>query len=383
MYFQPGATSGGSGSLSGLFGEGGAESESSGGVLFVENSNATATEVASAGDSCVVAATAAANGTTVEVPIEYYAVMEGGTNETLPVLDYMMAEYVAYDLFSCATERVRRTLHPQRGGRALEDVGCVGVNSDPEEIATGESCDLPVEAGQSCTVVTGGVSLVVSDSSTEEAANTKAVDSINAAFTKNAFTNSSSQFYVKGLITLERRSVEEPVVAPATGTGTDGISMETSEAAVTPISTAGAIVLSLGLIAFIALALVALRHKRKRDSAYNEFDDDFDLVAKETDSTDDSLDDILRDLDNAYGNQVDVHHCTSATCPICTGRQTVFIPAGDNDTVSEMYPDEFEVDNNRNRSFEYKAKPGAKSPRFDNPAVIRPRLYEAEDTVDL
>ena len=140
------------------------------------------------------------------------------------------------------------------------------------------------------------------------------------------------------------------------------------------------------MIAFIALALLAFRHKRKRGSAYNEFDDDFDddLVIKETSSTTDgSLDDILRDLDNAYGNQVDVHQCNSAMCQICNpGRQTVFIDAGDNDTVSEMYPDQFEV-GDRNRSFEYMAKPGAARPRFDNPANIRPRLYEADDSVDL
>jgi len=401
-YFQPVGTgaAGGSGSAGGsaaAFGEGDKD-----GVLFVENGNSTAGDIYSmtedsystAGDSCVVEASSPADGALVEVPIEYQAVTVDGSS-VLPVLDYTMAEYVAHDLFSCAKVRARRVLQSskslRKGGRSLEELGCVGVNSDPDEIAaTDGSCDpailLTVEAGQSCDVVGGGVSLVLGDSATEEAAKEKALGSINTAFSNNVFTNSSSYYYVPGLVALEMVQVppppaqEEKVIAPVVTPP----NIESSEASTPPISTTGAIVLSLGLIAFIALALMAFRHKRKRDSTYDEFDDDVDdLAAKETSSTDESLDEILRDLDNAYGNQVDVHHCNSATCPICNGRQTQFIDTGDNDTVSEMYPDEFEIGADRNRSFEYKAKPGTSSPRFDNPANIRPRLYEVEDTVDL
>jgi len=353
------------------------------GVTTVEESTlagATAVE-----DSCVVEASSPADGTTVVVPIEYSAVTEDGTTP-LPILDYMIAEYVAYDMFSCAKARARRSLQAsyplRKGGRALEELGCVGINSEPEEVAIpGESCDLAVEDGQSCSVVEGGVGLVISDPATEDAAKEKALGSINTAFSNNVFSDSNSNYYVPGLVALEMNPEKEEKVIPAATAAT----INSSEAASAPISTAGAVVLSLGLIAFIALALMAFRHKRKRDSAYDEFDDDFDdLAAKETSSTDGSLDDILRDLDNAYGNQVDVHHCNSAMCQICNGKQTMFIDAGDNDTVSEMYPDQFEVGgSDRNRSFEYTAKPGALSPRFDNPANIRPRLYEVEDTVDL
>ncbi|KAK1742986.1 hypothetical protein QTG54_006583 [Skeletonema marinoi] len=359
-----------------------AENTITAGVTTVEESTlagATAVE-----DSCVVEASSPADGTTVVVPIEYSAVMKDGTTP-LPILDYMIAEYVAYGMFSCAKARARRSLQAsyplRKGGRALEELGCVGINSEPEEVATGESCDLAVVDGQSCSVVEGGVGLVISDPATEDAAKEKALGSINTAFSNNVFTDSNSNYYVPGLVALEMNQEKEEKVIPAATAAT----IDSSEAATAPISTAGAVVLSLGLIAFIALALMAFRHKRKRDSAYDEFDDDFDdLAAKETSSTDGSLDDILRDLDNAYGNQVDVHHCNSAMCQICNGKQTMFIDAGDNDTVSEMYPEQFEVGGaDRNRSFEYTAKPGASSPRFDNPANIRPRLYEVEDTVDL
>jgi len=430
VYFVPGGGGGSASGGEGLSGDGGGTesgtepteavsgSTAEGGVLFVEidesaaagNSTvagASATESSTAAgasatentttagvttlagataveDSCVVEASSPADGTTVVVPIEYSAVTEDGTTP-LPILDYMIAEYVAYDMFSCAKARARRSLQAsyplRKGGRALEELGCVGINSKPEEVATGESCDLAVVDGQSCSVVEGGVGLVISDPATEDAAKEKALGSINTAFSNNVFTDSNSNYYVPGLVALEMNPEKEEKVIPAATAAT----INSSEAATAPISTAGAVVLSLGLIAFIALALMAFRHKRKRDSAYDEFDDDFDdLAAKETSSTDGSLDDILRDLDNAYGNQVDVHHCNSAMCQICNGKQTMFIDAGDNDTVSEMYPDQFEVGgSDRNRSFEYTAKPGALSPRFDNPANIRPRLYEVEDTVDL
>ncbi len=406
-FFQPGGTGAASGS--GSFGDGDED-----GVSFVENTfveniveegNSTTAAAAAedslfasagdsystAGDTCVIEASSAANGTAVQVPIDYQAVTVDGSS-VLPVLDYTMAEYVAHDLFSCAKARGRRSLqspnlHRYEFGRDLEDLGCVGVNSDPDEVATDTSCDpailLTLETGQSCNVVGGGVSLVLDDCTNQAAAEAKALGSINTAFSNGVFTNSSSYYYVPGLVSLEMGAPEQQVVAPVVAPPAN---IESSRSATAPISTAGAIVLSLGLIAFIALALMAFRHKRKRDSVYDEFDDDSDdLAAKGTSSTDDgSLDDILRDLDNAYGNQVDVHHCNSAMCQICNGGRTQFIETGDNDTVSEMYPDEFEVGAAaRNRSFEYKAKPGTASPRFDNPANIRPRLYEVEDTVDL
>jgi len=352
--------------------------EAAAGVSFVGNT--TAGEVAK--DKCVVEAEGAAAGTTVEVGIEYYATMLSG-NDPLPILDYNLAKYVAHDMFSCATERQRRLLlssNPiplRRWGRALGEGDCVGVNSVPDETSTGE-CGFLVEEGQSCTAVAGGVSLVVSDSAATESAENRAIDSINTAFDSGVFTTEDSEYYVAGLVALQMKPAAVEVPAATAGT-----TISSKQAAEAPISAAGAAVLSLGLIAFIALALMAIRHKRKRDSAYDEFDDDdLDLAAKDTSSTDGSLDDILRDLDYAYGNQVDVHHCTSAMCRICNGQQTTFIEVGDNDTVTEAYPEEFEI-GDKQRSFEYMTKPGVSSPRFDNPANIRPRLYEVEDTVDL
>ena len=333
----------------------------------------------------MVEASSQASGTLVELPLTYQAVFkEGSGSSVLDRLDWVMANYAAYELFSCGGRRMMQSSTPfHTGGRALDELGCVGVNSDPKETVTGP-CTVTVEDGQLCRFVEGGLSLITNDDSTAtaDAAKEKALEAIETAVSNDVFTDSNSDHYVPGLVSITLDPPEQ-VVAPATTT--PGSSIKSAESATAPISAAGAVVLSLGLIAFIALALLAFRHKRKRDSAYDEFDDDFedDLVAKETSSTDGSLDDILRDLDNAYGNQVDVHQCNSAMCQICNGRQTMFIDAGDNDTVSEMYPDQFEIGADRTRSFEYTAKPGASRPRFDNPANIRPRLYEADDSVDL
>mmetsp|Transcript_7757 Transcript_7757/g.12787 ORF Transcript_7757/g.12787 Transcript_7757/m.12787 type:complete len:490 (-) Transcript_7757:1276-2745(-) len=392
-YFVVAGTGGaaaGSGALSG----GDGESTAEGAVTFEynDNGNSTATTAgvtltsgADAEDSCVVEASSQASGTLVELPLTYQAVfVEGSGSTVLDRLDWVMANYAAYDLFSCGGRRMMQSSTPfHTGGRALDELGCVGVNSDPKETVTGKPCTVTVEDGQLCRFVEGGLSLITNGDSTAEAAKEKALEAIETAVSNDVFTDSNSDHYVPGLVSITLGDPPEQVVAPATTT--PGSSIKSAESATAPISAAGAVVLSLGLIAFIALALLAFRHKRKRDSAYDEFDDDFedDLVAKETSSTDGSLDDILRDLDNAYGNQVDVHQCNSAMCQICNGRQTMFIDAGDNDTVSEMYPDQFEIGADRTRSFEYTAKPGASRPRFDNPANIRPRLYEADDSVDL
>lgn len=373
---------------------GGGDAAAAADASFVENNTTEASTSETWGgdkDTCVVESeTAALDGNTVGLEIKYYATMEGNTTGVLSELDYQVASFVAAKMFGCGTETERRVLLSstplRKGGRALEGGGggCVGVISDPTEEATGDCGDaITVGVGESCSAVEGGVTLVLSDPTNQDAAVERAMLSINDAFKINAFTREDSHYYVPKLLALTMgNSGDDNEVAAAT-TGINS-SMTRNEAAA-PISAAGAAVLSVGLIAFIALALLAFRHKRKRGSVYDEFDDfEDDLAAKDTSSTDGSLDDILRDLDNAYGNQVDVHHCNSAMCPICNGKQTTFIDAGDNDTVSEMYPDQFEIgDNQRNRSFEYMAKPGASSPRFDNPANIRPRLYEVEDTVEL
>lgn len=387
------------GSVGGAFGSGALGTTEDGAVtlLFDDNGNTTAEEAgegvtlasgtaAGAGDSCVVESSSQPDGTSVELELNYeIVVVDGAGADVLNRLDFVWTQIGAEEVFGCS----RRTLQSSadRFGRDLEDLGCVAINSDPEETVTG-ACTVSPAVGQICRVVEGGVTLIIADTSDADAAKAKgqaakdkASGAIVSAANSDALTDPNSRYYVPGLISINMNPS-----APVAATATPASNIKSSEAATAPISTAGAVVLGLGLIAFIALALLAFRHKRKRGSAYNEFDDDFDddLVIKETSSTTDgSLDDILRDLDNAYGNQVDVHQCNSAMCQICNpGRQTVFIDAGDNDTVSEMYPDQFEV-GDRNRSFEYMAKPGAARPRFDNPANIRPRLYEADDSVDL
>ena len=388
------------GSVGGAFGSGALGTTEDGAVtlLFDDNGNTTAEEAgegvtlasgtaAGAGDSCVVESSSQPDGTSVELELNYEIVfVDGAGADVLTRMDYVWTHIAGTSVFGCS----RRTLQSSadRFGRDLEDLGCVAINSDPEETVTGACTVSPAAAGQICRVVEGGVTLIIADTSDADAAKAKgqaakekASGAIVSAARSGTLTDPNSSNYVPGLISINMNPS-----TPVAATAAPASNIKSSEAATAPISTAGAVVLGLGLIAFIALALLAFRHKRKRGSAYNEFDDDFDddLVVKETSSTTDgSLDDILRDLDNAYGNQVDVHQCNSAMCQICNpGRQTVFIDAGDNDTVSEMYPDQFEV-GDRNRSFEYMAKPGAARPRFDNPANIRPRLYEADDSVDL
>lgn len=345
-------------------------------------------------ETCAVTADASATGTTVDVPIKYYAVTNNGT-DPFSALDYTMADYVSSIMFTCGNntqEPARRTLSttPLRtiGGRALADgeeiTDCVGVNSNPgETVISKEGCPDSINTSEDevCSVLEGGVTLVLHDSSTnQDAASKKATNAINNAFENGVFTNADSAYNVAGIVSLKMTDSSDDTAAAATPGEIKG-----AQAATTTLSSVGAAMLSLGLIAFIALVLMALRIKRKRDRTYDEFwEDDNDLAAKDTGSTDDSFidsDDILRDL--AFNNQVDVHHCTSATCQICAGRQTIFIDTGDNDTISEVYPYEFETANERNKSFEYIAKPEASSPRFDNPANIRPRLYEVEDTVHL
>ena len=330
----------------------------------------------------------APEGNEQEVEIKkYYAVFDKydtSFDQTIVIteLDYVMAQYVADNMF-CNTSRRSLISNPLRHrGRALDGMShsCVGVSSEPEEIIIEGECPLSVQVdvGQTCYVMKGGVSLIVSDDSTDKTG--EAFDILSTGFSTGAIASQ-----IPELVSLTMASDETAAAAVIAQSETvDETNIAASQsAALTPVATA---MLSLGLIAFIALALVALRQKRKRDRAYNEFyDDDDDLVGKDTSSTDSSFDgnDILSDLALQKCNHVDVHRCSSAMCQICNGRrQTTFIETGDNDTVSEIFPDEFEVANEK-RSFEYFSKPDASSPRFDNPANIRPRLYEVEDTVSL
>jgi len=107
--------------------------------------------------------------------------------------------------------------------------------------------------------------------------------------------------------------------------------------------------------------------------------------------------------DNDDDHQVDVHHCTSAMCPICNGKETVFVSAledevgqsngvirrndsgisssGSEDT--EGY--EFEYgsrSSSMKKSFAYEPKEEmAPPPQFSNPSKLE-RSYVVENTVE-
>lgn len=184
------------------------------------------------------------------------------------------------------------------------------------------------------------------------------------------------------------------------------------------LTAVGGALLAVGIAAILLMALVVVRKRRSRADQYNEFEDDEgDFDDKGTDMDTASMSSspppnrkrayVIGEGDasvatgathnttflhtsyesgngNDDGNQVDVHHCTSAVCPICTGKQTVFVNALEADEPSvddEGY--EFSVAQAASvtRSFEYEPKGDVVSPSFDNPAGIE-RPYVVEDTID-
>eukprot|EP00581_Thalassiosira_minuscula_P019458 CAMPEP_0183717338 /NCGR_PEP_ID=MMETSP0737-20130205/10976_1 /TAXON_ID=385413 /ORGANISM="Thalassiosira miniscula, Strain CCMP1093" /LENGTH=659 /DNA_ID=CAMNT_0025946757 /DNA_START=34 /DNA_END=2013 /DNA_ORIENTATION=- len=175
------------------------------------------------------------------------------------------------------------------------------------------------------------------------------------------------------------------------------------------METVGISLLAVGLAVLVALALafVVVRKRRNANDRYNEFnDDDYnDLdMDKKTDLDELSLTSspraayvvgedasmytsathntlMLVNSSREYGNgnddneQVDVHHCTSALCPICNGKETVFVNAIDDQSEVETTYDQV------NQSFQYEPKEEISSPRFQNPSEIE-RPYVVENTID-
>ena len=73
------------------------------------------------------------------------------------------------------------------------------------------------------------------------------------------------------------------------------------------------------------------------------------------------------------------HICTSAMCPICQGKETVFINALEDESVE---PEGYELKyDNDGEVIGRKRSGDASTPTFDNPAEIE-RPYVVDNTID-
>jgi len=178
-------------------------------------------------------------------------------------------------------------------------------------------------------------------------------------------------------------------------------------------SVGGALLLAAGLVALLTLALMLVVRKRKRSSVekYNTFDEDdandledvydTDMDAQSLKSsnkgayvvgeegslyTSATHDTRVLHVSNETGNgneddqQVDVHHCTSAICPICNGKETVFVPAVDDNQGTEQTVEEYGMGYDPTASMR-QSFDTASTPSYDNPAEIE-RPYIVDDTID-
>jgi len=209
----------------------------------------------------------------------------------------------------------------------------------------------------------------------------------------------------------DEASSNEPQIDKAV---TDANENSSSTVQSSKLSAAGATVMALGLVALVTLALLfMIVAKRRRSESYNEFDDDDnqDLHDKRTDVDAASLASSpnatkrayvvgdegsiytsathdTRYLHNSYesGNdndnhlQVNVHHCTSALCPICTGQGPTFVNAMDSESITGGVGRVLEP--RQDRSFEYEIGEKVSTPSFRNPAAeMLERPYIVDDTV--
>ena len=195
-------------------------------------------------------------------------------------------------------------------------------------------------------------------------------------------------------------------------------SNKSSTVSSTKLSAASATFMALGLAALVTLALLfVIVVKRRRSESYNEFDndDEHDLHDKKTDIDAASLTSspnktkkrayVVGEEGSVYtsathdtrfihasyesGNdnnddlQVNVHHCTSALCPICNGRGPIFVNALDNESITAGAVDtSFENSYRQSRSYEYKLGEEVSIPSFRNPAAeMMERPYIVDNTV--
>mmetsp|Transcript_24 Transcript_24/g.31 ORF Transcript_24/g.31 Transcript_24/m.31 type:complete len:622 (+) Transcript_24:159-2024(+) len=373
-----------------------------------------------------------------EAEISNYAEIEWVKDD----MEKMVARYVGEDLMGC-DDRRRRLLQDSLVGRRLGGLEVVGVDAvkPKDEVDEDKSCKYLT--GENCHVVNAGMTLYLSESRRRklsedeelEESSEDALKVIMGGLNEGAFTIATDGLYeVYGLIAARYISGTtndgEVIVDNGSGRGgangaKDGGGEDTIESS--KAAAIGGSLLGVGLVALVALALVVVvRNKLRSGERYNEFDNDEDahpddLDGKETDTDTSSLKSTPSTLNNskqrAYvvgeegsvytnathdtrylynasyeagnGNdddqQVDVHRCTSAMCPICNGKETVFVNAVEDEASVELEGYEFSHDPNSTsmkRSFEYEPKEDVSSPSFDNPAEMTERPYVVDNTID-
>ena len=182
---------------------------------------------------------------------------------------------------------------------------------------------------------------------------------------------------------------------------------ETIQASENKMSPVGISLLTIGLVAIVALGTMFLIAKNRSAESYSEFEDedgDFDDKRTETMSENDGKRAyVMGEEGSVYtsathdtrfipgvamagaemgngnddSNQVDVHHCTSAMCPICNGKETVFINALDDESQE---PEGYEIYDNGEK-IGTRTRSDVTPPSFDNPAEIE-RPYVVDNTID-
>ena len=372
----------------------------------------------------------------------YYEVTVGDGIEFSDVNESMNTQVstaTGSELIGC-NEIQRRELLERKLGTMSGSLIVVGVSPDPDDTVQDAECQVLAEP---CAVIRGGMKLYLSHKpgwesdgwrklesfDDIESASIAALNDIKKNMNNGAFNDGADPYGVVGV--TETRyisgtsndgkevagnngvSPEDYTTPPPKADGAkDGTEKVVSEknAAISPV---GIGLVTVGLIAILALATMFLIHKRRSSAeSYNEFEDeDDDLADKATDVS--SVGSRQRAYvvgeegsivtrathdtrflyagnetgnDNDDANQIDVHHCTSAMCPICNGKETVFVNANDEvDSVeTEGYEYEYdgqEVIGKKKRSFEYEPKDDATPPSFDNPAGIE-RPYVVDNTID-
>mmetsp|Transcript_35519 Transcript_35519/g.65122 ORF Transcript_35519/g.65122 Transcript_35519/m.65122 type:complete len:766 (+) Transcript_35519:40-2337(+) len=438
------------------------------------------------------------------------AISPAMTESVIDGMESSLVKFVASELLDCDLDnddRRRQRLLQKAGesllgSRYLGELEIVGIDAtDPKDEISSRSCRYFVGKKKiedtNCYVINGGMTLYLSEhdssdklrrrklssseddledfmeESTEDALEA-IMDAMNSKDDPSPFLQQSDgdydgEYSVSGLMgvrfitgwTYDGEEIEgddnddgsseddgdRNMGAATTGSGEATIQSSSME-------TVGISLTSLGLAAFIGLALIVVVRKRRwsnnaKGESYNEFKDDDDLEEdddKRTDVDDDSYlmpstpntlastppasalfknsqtrsrsksayvvgeegsvyTNATHDtqsylvntsLESGNGNdddqQVDVHHCTSAVCPICNGRETVFVSAlaEDNEATttrssSSSNPEGYEFRYNTatfgKRSFEYEPKEKVSSPKFRNPSGIE-RPYVVDNTVE-
>ena len=302
-----------------------------------------------------------------------------------------------------------------------EECVVVGMDSDPVDTVTEDPCDPPAD---DCVVIVGKMRTYTSGPGCVEQSENDALTAIMGGMNDDDtfLADSGTKYAVAGLTGTKFLTGTNPpdntvAVPPPDQTNNIDKAITSEESAVptgSPISNVGIAMLVLGILAIIALLVFMLVvKKRKQADKYKEFgDEEKDMDDGKTDIsvsehkkrayvvgeegsiyTNATHDTRALGLHNKaeYGNsngddqQVDVHHCTSATCPICMGKETVFVNAMDDES---MEPEGYEFSYNkagapeqsRDGSFEYEPNGDVSSPTYDNPAEIE-RPYVVDDTV--